>query len=240
MNQSHEEPVRVIPAGDAAALVVLGDEMSVEMSVRVQELARGLARYGIEGIRDVSPAYCTLLIHFDPAHLSFQAVQSAVRRLMTEPMETSATESRLREIPTVYGGDYGPDLPVVASQLQLSEAEVIRLHSGATYVVCTLGFAPGQPYVVGLPSQLALPRRLSPRELVPIGAVTLANQTNVYPFPNPTGWWWIGRTHLKLFDPSADPPTHLQPGDRMRFVPIDEAEYLRLGGEDAEPSDAQR
>ena len=120
----------------------------------------------------------------------------------------------MRELPTVYGGAYGPDLPEVAQAARDAGGRGRRPHSGATYTVCTLGFAPGQPYVVGLPPPLALPRRQNPRERVPTGAVTLANQTNAYPMPNPTGWWWIGRTSVRLFDPKADPPTYLRPATR--------------------------
>lgn len=233
MMKADVDLARVVPAGDAAALAVLGDEMSVEMSARVHALARAVGEAGLAGIRDVAPSYCTLLIHYEPLLLSFHDVSSLVAGLLARGLEPEASEPRLREIPTVYGGAYGPDLPVVAERLGLPEEEVVRLHSGATYVVCTLGFAPGQPYVVGLPPQLVLPRRDSPRQLVPAGSVTIANQTNAYPLPNPTGWWWIGRTPVRLFDPSADPPTYLQPGDRMRFLPITEEEYLRLGGEKA-------
>ncbi len=231
MTEIYDSKLQVVPAGDAAALVVLGDEMTVEMSGRVHALARTLGETRPPGVRDLVPAYCTLLIHFDPAVLSFDGVKALVERANPRGFGGATSEPRLREIPTLYGGNYGPDLPTVAEQLRIPEEQIVRLHSSATYVVCTLGFAPGHPYVVGLPPQLALPRRQSPRPLVPAGSVTLANQTNVYPMPNPTGWWWIGRTPIRLFDPSSDPPTFLQPGDRMHFIPIDEEEYLRLGGE---------
>lgn len=231
MTETCGSQLQIVPAGDAAALVVLGDEMTVEMSARVQALARAISESHLRGVRDLVPAYCTLLIHFDPEVLSLDAVKTVVEQATPRGFGGVTSEPRPREIPTVYGGDYGPDLPTVSELLQLPEREIIRLHSGAVYTICALGFAPGQPYVVGLPPRLVLPRRQSPRSLVPAGAVTLANQTNVYPMPNPTGWWWIGRTPIELFDPSADPPTFLQPGDRMRFIPIGEGEYLRLGGE---------
>jgi inhibitor of KinA len=223
--------VRVLPAGDGAVLAVLGDEQSLEMSLRVQALARAVEAARVPGVSETVPSYCTLLVHYDPVLLSHQALASLLADLAARPLDSAPIEPRLRELPTVYGGSYGPDLPEASRLLDLREEEVVRLHSGATYTVCLLGFAPGQPYVVGLPPQLALPRRHSPRERVPAGAVTIANQTNAYPMPNPTGWWWIGRTCVRLFDPAAEPPTYLRPGDQMRFIPISEEEYLRLGGE---------
>lgn len=225
------KPPRVIPAGDAAALVVLGDEMSVAMSNQVHALTRALRDMHPPGLGDLVPAYCTLLVHYDPLVISFSEVGGLVEQAMGRGLEVTSLETCLREIPTLYGGPYGPDLPLVSQRLGIPEENIVRLHSGATYLVCTLGFAPGQPYVVGLPPQLAMPRRESPRERVPAGAVTIANQTNVYPLPNPTGWWWIGRSPLRLFDPQSDPPTYLFPGDQMRFIPVEEEEYLRMGGE---------
>lgn len=198
------------------------------MSLRVQTLARSLETADIPGVLDLLPAYCTLLIHFDPVVVSVNSISRVVGRVLGNSLSASGAESRLREIPTVYGGEFGPDLPAVASKLGLPEEEVVRRHSSATYLVCFIGFAPGQPYVVGLPPELALPRRPTPRELVPAGAVTIANQSNVYGVPNPTGWWWIGRTPLKMFDPAANPPTYLLPGDRLRYVPVTEQEFREL------------
>ena len=177
---------------------------------------------------DLLPAYCTLLVHFDPVTASLDAVIRAANSALAAGLSSSPGDSRLRQVPVVYGGEYGPDLPRVAESLGLSEEEVVRRHSGAEYLVCFLGFAPGHPYVVGLPPELAMPRRPTPRELVPSGAVTIANQTNVYGVPNPTGWWWIGRTHVKMFDPAAESPTFLIPGDRLRFVPVAAEEFLTL------------
>ncbi len=218
----------ILPAGDAAALIVLGDEMSAEMSLRIQTLGRSIEAAAIPGVVDLLPAYCTLLVHFDPETASLDSIRQPIQRLLGAGPAAGGVEPRLRDIPTVYGGEYGPDLPVVAAKLGLSEDEVVRRHSSATYFVCFLGFAPGHPYVVGLPPELALPRRTTPRELVPGGAVTIANQSNIYGVPNPTGWWWIGRTPLRMFDPTIDPPTYLLPGDQLRYVPITGEEFREL------------
>jgi inhibitor of KinA len=227
------QPPRVLAAGDSAAMAVLGDEMSLEMSRQVLALAQAVQDLRLPGVWDVVPAYCTLLVHYDPCLLSFEEVRSWIGWVTRRPLPTTTSAARLRNLPTAYGGEYGPDLTAVAERLRTTEEEVIRLHSMATFTVCTLGFAPGQPYVVGLPPELRLPRRDSPRQLVPVGSVLIANQTVVYPVANPTGWWWIGRTPLSLFSPSDASPTYLQPGDQMRFIPIQEEEYFRLGGEKA-------
>ncbi len=225
---------RIVPAGNAAALVAFADEVSIEVNSQVHALARAIEEARQPGINEVVIAYCTLLVHYDPVILTFQEVRSMVERLLIQGLKPGVSESRLREIPTVYGGKYGPDLPYVAQYHHMAEEEVIRLHSGATYVVYMLGFAPGFPYMGGLPPQLVMPRLESPRQVVPAGTVAIANQATIYALNSPGGWMWLGRTPIRLFDPSADPPTYLMAGDRVRFVPISEEQYLELGGEKAE------
>ena len=82
-------------------------------------------------------------------------------------------------------------------------------------------------------SRIAAPRLQTPRVRIPAGSVGIAGeQTGVYPIASPGGWQIIGRTPLRLFDPQREQPFLLSAGQRVRFVPIDEAEYRRLGGSD--------
>ncbi len=225
---------QVVPAGDAALLVTLGDEISLEVNARVRALARAVEGRGTRGVREVVIAYATLLVHYDPLVTSYEDVKDRVLEVAGEATASTLQEARLRKIPTVFGGAYGPDLPSVAQFLKMTEEDFLRAFTGTTFTVYMLGFAPGNPYLGGLPPHLALPRLESPRERVPAGTVAIANQATIYSLTSPGGWRWLGRTYLKLFDPSVDPPVYLQDGDQVRFVPISEEEYLRNGGERAE------
>ena len=103
---------------------------------------------------------------------------------------------------------------------------MIARHSAPTYTVATIGFAPGFPYLSGLDPALALPRLATPRLRVPAGSVAIGGaQTGVYPRESPGGWRLIGRTPLRLFDPLRMPPSTLAPGDRVRFVAIDDEAF---------------
>jgi KipI family sensor histidine kinase inhibitor len=133
--------------------------------------------------------------------------------------QASADDRPPIEIPVRYGGDDGPDLEGVAGRLGLASDAVVALHAGTTYRVFMLGFAPGFAYLGTLPAELSLPRRTEPRPSVPAGSVAIAaRQTGVYPVATPGGWHLIGRTEVTLWDPSAEPPARLAPGDRVRFV----------------------
>lgn len=118
------------------------------------------------------------------------------------------------EIRVMYDG---PDLDDVARAAQLTTAEVQRLHADGTYVVDTLGFAPGFAYLTGLDARLHLPRRATPRTRVPAGSLAIAEAfTAVYPFDSPGGWHLIGRVlDTRMFDERGP---LLQLGDRVRFV----------------------
>lgn len=121
-------------------------------------------------------------------------------------------------IPVTYDGE---DLADVAAQLGCAPEEVRRRHQAARWVVEFAGFAPGFGYLtqVGEPEQLTVTRRDSPRTSIPAGAVALAGDyAGVYPSASPGGWQFIGRTDLRMFDPTRQPAALLTPGRRVRFV----------------------
>ncbi len=184
----------------------------------------------------------------DPASEAVAGGSGAGRRVASAPGGPEAADAvgeggapanrrpRLREIPVVYGGEMGPDLPVVAELTGLSEEAVVRLHSETVYTVYMVGFLPGFPYLGLLPPALETPRLREPRLVVPAGSVAIAGrQTGIYPMESPGGWRILGRTPLRLFDPSREPPAYVAPGDRVRFVPVAAADFARLAEEQLWP-----
>ena len=163
---------------------------------------------------------------YDPLVTEYDAVAAAVQNLAQAPdSDTAAGEGRLVEIPVCYGGTFGPDLPFVAEHAGLTEKEVIELHAGREYRIYMLGFLPGFPYLGGLDERLFTPRLAAPRTAIPAGSVGIGGeQTGVYPIASPGGWQLIGRTPLKLFDPSAGRLPYAA-GDRIRFCPITQDEF---------------
>ncbi len=219
---------RYLPAGDRGLVVEFGNTISLELNARVRALALALEAAPIPGLIEVIPTYRSLGIEYDPARLSFEEAERRIRPIAERLDLATLPPPRRILVPTVYGGAYGPDLPFVAQHAGLSEAEVIRLHSQASYHVYMLGFTPGYTYLGGLPERLHTPRLDSPRLKVPRGSVGIGgSQTGIYPLESPGGWRIIGRTYLPLFDASREVPTPIQPGDIVQFVPITEDEYLR-------------
>jgi KipI family sensor histidine kinase inhibitor len=214
--------VTIRPASDRSILVSFGDEISLAMHRQVLGLTRILQ--GVRGILNLHPAFSTVLIDFDPRLRTHAEIQDLVHSRLAAATHEPLPEPRTLEIPVCYGGEFGPDLEDVARHNSLTPAQVAERHSAAEYVVYFVGFATCFPYLGGLPAELATPRLSAPRKLVPAGSIGIAGaQTGVYPLASPGGWRLIGRTPLRLFDASAEPPALLRMGDRLHFVRLPES-----------------
>lgn len=212
---------RLLPAGDAAILIEFADEINDAINDRVHALADALRAQARPEIRDLVPAYASLLVCYDPRGVSFEEMGTIVQNALDILAMNPPLAPRLIEIPTRYGGEFGPDLAFVAQHNHIAEEDVIQLHTSVVYRVYFVGFLPGFAYLGSLPAPIAAPRMETPRARVPAGSVGIAGrQTGVYPLESPGGWRIIGRTELSLFEPHRDPPTLLRPGDRVRFVAV--------------------
>jgi KipI family sensor histidine kinase inhibitor len=210
------------PLSDSALLVEFGNEINFTLNQRVHAFNALLKNKPIKGILETVPAYCTLLIHYDPLLLTFDEVTNWVRDNLNQLDDSPHQTFRQIEIPVIYGGASGPDLETVAASKGISAADVIRIHSAREYTVFMMGFTPGFPYLGVLDEKLIMPRLATPRILVRAGTVAIAgSQTGIYPLDSPGGWHLIGWTPLKLFDPASDSPFLFSPGDTVKFIPLD-------------------
>jgi len=217
---------RFQPACDQSLLLYLGEKITPEIHDRVVKLLRLLESRPIEGVRNVHPAYCSLLIQFDPFTLDHKNLETILREYLSRVEEVALPEPQHIEIPVCYGGEFGPDLNDVAAMHAMSVQRVIELHSSAPYIVYFLGFVPGFAYLGGLPEQLETPRLTAPRRKVPPGSVGIAGkQAGVYSLATPGGWRLLGRTPEAMFQPQREHMSLLSIGNRVRFVPISEEEF---------------
>jgi inhibitor of KinA len=226
------------PLGDNALMVELGDVIDESTHERVQQAWRALVAAPLPGVLEVVPAYTTVTAFYDPV-LAAQAGAPAEKiadwlgpqllERISHPPKMEKFKGRTVEVPVCYDAEYGPDLGVVAKSAKLTAEEVIKLHCKPEYLVYLVGFAPGFPYLGGLPPALHVPRRSKPRMVVPPGSVAIGGaQTGIYPLATPGGWNLIGRTPLRLFQPLAQPPVLLRAGDRVKFRAIPKAEFAQL------------
>lgn len=218
--------LKFLNAGDAAVVVEVGDGIDPTTNGRVHTLARAIDARPVAGIVDLVPAYRSLLVSYDPLATTRPDLEREIASLAATLEEQPRRPSRVLEVPTVYGGEFGPDLTFVAEYAGLPADEVVRIHSEPDYLIYMMGFTAGFPYLGSLSPKIAAPRLQTPRTRIPAGSVGIAQeQTGIYPAEGPGGWQIIGRSPLRLFDPWRDPPVAVQAGEYIRFVPITEQTF---------------
>ena len=220
----------ISPVGDCAISIDFGQVIDPKINRHIRQIIEQIKDLQLDGIIELVPTYCALLVQYDAMVYSYSDICRILEPTLQESVTDSANELvTIIEIPTVYGGEFGPDLGFVASHNHLSEAEVVSIHSGTDYLVYMLGFIPGFTYLGGVDPRIATPRLSSPRILIPAGSVGIAGeQTGTYPSDSPGGWQIIGRTPVTMYDMSKEQAALLRAGDYVRYVPIDENEFHRI------------
>ena len=219
---------RIVPAGDSALIVEFEERIDPAVNAKTIACAEAIQGAAIAGVRDVVPTYRSVAVYFDPLRTDTDALLERIAHDAERAAPAARAAQTPIRIPVCYGGDLGPDLARVASFANLTEDDVIRLHSDATYRVFMLGFVPGFAYLGLVDQRIAMPRHATPRVHVPLGSVGIAGvQTGIYPAETPGGWQLIGRTPVKPFDPARADPFLMKAGDAVQFYAIDRAEYDR-------------
>jgi len=224
----YNEP-RFLPGGDRAIFVEFGNAISPELNAHVRNLKLALEKKPVPGVIETVPTYRSLLVYFEPLQIRAKELRDVLRQLIVSPVANELPKPKLIEIPTVYGGEFSPDLEFVAAHNGLTVPEVIQIHTGMPYLIYMIGFIPGFPYLGGMSPRIAVPRLDTPRTRIPAGSVGIAGtQTGIYPTESPGGWRLIGRTPLKIFDPARQPPALFQAGDYLKFVSVTAEQFAQI------------
>ncbi len=227
------QSVSIKAVGASGLLVCFGAAVEEQINAKVMALAAALAAQPILGMGETVPSFASLLVYYNPLLTDYQTMKTAVEGAISAMGNVAAATGKTVEIPVCYGGKYGEDLAFIAQHAGMSEAEVIALHSSMPYRIYMLGFLPGFPYLGGLDERLHTPRLANPRTKIPAGSVGIGGQqTGIYPMASPGGWQLLGRTPLRLFAPEQGGKLPYLAGDSIRFVPIDEATFLKLEKEE--------
>ena len=221
----YPEP-RFLPCGDVAVSVELGEEISREVNARVLALEYLIGQTALAGVTETVPTFRALLVYYDPLVVGYEALCATLGSLVAQARPELLPPARIVELPCCYGGELGFELDAAAAKLGLPPDEVARLHASADYYVFFVGFTPGLPYMTGMPERLTIPRLETPRTNTPPGSVGIGGtQCSVYSVESPGGFWVLGRTPLRLYDPAAPDPILLRAGDHVRFRFIAHAEF---------------
>ncbi|RLL42826.1 5-oxoprolinase subunit PxpB [Oceanobacillus piezotolerans] len=215
--------------GDRGLRITLGDSISKETNDRIRSFSSLLEDENIKGVIEWIPTYTSISIFYDPALISYDSLRERMNSLYENISLIDVPPADVITIPVCYSKEYGPDLTNVSKHNQLTEEEVIKIHTEPDYLIYMMGFSPGFPYLGGMSEKIATPRLSSPRAKIEAGSVGIAgSQTGIYPLESPGGWQIIGRTPLKLYNPKSDHPILLRSGNYIRFTPVTEEEYQTI------------
>jgi 5-oxoprolinase (ATP-hydrolysing) subunit B len=218
-------PSRLLPSGDSAITVEFSRNVDDAANRRVLALDRTLARDPIAGVTETVPTYRSLLVHYDPLQIGFDALSEKLAVLARLPVPP-ATATRRWRIPVAYGGEHGIDLEDVARTLSSTPDEIVARHVAGDYRVAMIGFTPGWSYLSGLEHSLQVPRLQNPRLLTPAGTISIGGvQTGVQCLAGPSGWHLLGRTAVRTYQLHREPTFLLEPGDRVTFSVVDDKTF---------------
>jgi inhibitor of KinA len=225
------------PLGEQAVVVAFGDSFESEAHRRLVRFAREIEGAPFPGFLELVPTYTTVCVYYDLVTAleagfgdaddplsTYASVCAWLRRRIDRANGNGTDRAESGEgvrIPVCYCETCGPDLPSLAANGGMTPEAAASLHASARHTVSMIGFLPGFPYMSGLPQALAAPRLDTPRARVPKGSVAVSGlRTGIYPSDSPGGWRVIGRTAAPLFDAGRSPPSLLNIGDAVTFVPI--------------------
>jgi inhibitor of KinA len=221
---------RYLLVGDRGISVEFGNSLDEEINRKVHKMMHAVEKAGIPGVIETNPTIRSLFVYYDPLRIGGKKLTRELRKIEERMADIALPESRLFEVPVVYGGEYGPDFEEVARLLDLTPEEIIKAHSGKEYFIYDTGFIGGSAHFKIPPPLDSLPRKGTPNLGVPAGAVLIAGGLgSVFkPLAGPTGWYWIGMSPLKQWFPEKDPPLLILPGDKIIYRPIPPGEYREL------------
>lgn len=236
-----EKDYQFLSVGENCLFIKLGETIDPLVNKKVKKLADYLEQHPFPGYVEFVATYTGTAVNYNPWIVSRELAQAgegpanAVKKLMHVYVAASASlpdsKPDVVDIPVCYGGEYGPDLAFVAKYNNLLEQEVIDIHSGGEYLCYMIGFCPGFPYLGGMDSRIATPRRQTPRISIPARSIGIAGQqTGGYPLSTPGGWQIIGRSAIEMYNPSKEPPALLKAGDIVHFRSVSKAKYLEIRG----------
>lgn len=221
--------IQYLNFGDRAITIELGKTVSTDVNQKVRAMYLAILQQDIPGIISVNPTYRSITVEYQPHIIMHGDLINKLKKLELEIEDMKLPQPNILIVPTLYGSNYGPDMQNVMQKNNLTEKEVITLHTSEDYLVYMLGFTPGFAFLGGMDERLETPRLATPRVKIKGGTVGIAGkQTGIYSIDSPGGWQLIGHTPIRMYDANRENPILHKSGDYIRFRKINEYEYEQI------------
>ena len=219
--------LNITPSGDSIIIINSINPITLE---DLSSIADKIKSSNMPEIEDIIILKDHIGLIYNPYITSYNECKSKIISSITRnSKKISNKKNRTWEIPICYHTDLANDINNVSKKLNMDIKEFIRIHNKSSYMVDMIGFLPGFLYLGGLNNLISLPRKTTPRKIIPKGSIGIANnQTGIYNIESPGGWNIIGRTPYELFDKNSDPPIKIQQGDTINFYEIDINDFNRI------------
>jgi inhibitor of KinA len=225
--------MNIIRLSENTFLILFEQIIDADNFALIRQLVGKIKKEMANNLIDIIPSYASIHITFNLLAMSGIECKQQLDKLLasTDSSEIDSQSAEIIEIPVYYGSEVALDLPYLAEKAQMSESDVIEIHSSKIYDVYAIGFAPGFAYLGNVDQRIAAARKDTPRKKIAQGSVGIADQqTAIYPSESPGGWQIIGRTPIQLIDYQRENLSQLAAGDKVKFTAINQAEYLSMGG----------
>ncbi len=212
--------IKIVPSGDS--IIIIQDLKSLKSS----SLSVYIEKLNLTEIEDIISLKNSLGIIFNPYKITSERLIKKIQNVISDKNLNIKKKSKTWKIPICYDKDFAIDFKEISSISKLDLEQLKKKHFNKTYEVDLIGFLPGFLYLGDLDKSLRFPRKKNPRTSIPEGSVGIAgNQTGIYNIESPGGWNIIGRTPLKLFKKSKNPPISISQGDKVIFQEITKEDF---------------
>ena len=212
--------IKIVPSGDS--IIIIQDLKSLKSS----SLSVYIEKLNLTEIEDIISLKNSLGIIFNPYKITSERLIKKIQNVISDKNLNIKKKSKTWKIPICYDKDFPIYFKEISSISKLDLEQLKKKHFNKTYEVDLIGFLPGFLYLGDLDKSLRFPRKKNPRTSIPEGSVGIAgNQTGIYNIESPGGWNIIGRTPLKLFDKSKNPPINIVQGDKIIFQEITKEDF---------------
>jgi allophanate hydrolase subunit 1 len=245
--------------GDEHVYVEIDDEMSLDAFFASLSLSKLVREADIKGVTEICPANASFEVRFNPDVIAPDAIMAEIKALEAEAhKQEKRLNTRIIEIPVFYEDPWthetlmrfrerhqdpnGTDLEYAAKiNGYASVADFIEAHHSQPWFVSMVGFVSGLPFLyqlVGRDKQLPVPKYLRPRTDTPKLTVGYGGCFScIYSVRGAGGYQMFGITPMPIYDPEQkisylkDFMVFFNPGDIVKWKPIEQEEYERIEAE---------